>query len=126
MKILMPVIVVCCVFGAGSASAKGFSKEYTRCLNTSYGNNATVKKCAEKEYKEQEKRLKETFKNYLGNSGSNQQNIMVQHKLWENRVQQQCYFKSSYEFAEVQKLKCILAMTVNQADYYQTKFITAK
>ena len=121
MRFLMPVIFSMAALASTSVLAQGYSDEYNKCLNTSYGQTETVKKCVEKELKSQEKLLKKYYENYLKNSGNNQNYVKQQHKLWQNRVNQQCYFKVTSSLLKVKQEKCILEMTMERAYYYQIK-----
>ena len=121
MRFLMPVIFSMAVLGSTSVLAQGYSDEYKKCLNTSYGQTETVKKCVEKELKNQEKLLNKYYKNYLKNSGNNQSNVEQQHQLWLKRVNQQCYLKVTSSLLKVKQEKCILEMTMERAYYYQIK-----
>ncbi|MGA9697964.1 lysozyme inhibitor LprI family protein [Acinetobacter sp. ANC 3781] len=121
MRFLMPVIFIMAVLGSTSVLAQGYSDEYNKCLNTSYGQTGTVKKCVEKELKNQEKLLNKYYKNYLKNSGNNQSNVEQQHQLWLKRVNQQCYLKVTSSLLKVKQEKCILEMTMERAYYYQIK-----
>lgn len=121
MRFLMPVIFIMAVLGSTSVLAQGYSDEYNKCLNTSYGQTETVKKCVEKELKNQEKLLNKYYKNYLKNSGNNQSNVEQQHQLWLKRVNQQCYLKVTSSLLKVKQEKCILEMTMERAYYYQIK-----
>ena len=121
MRFLMPVIFSMAVLGSTSVLAQGYSDEYNKCLNTSYGQTGTVKKCVEKELKNQEKLLNKYYKNYLKNSGNNQSNVEQQHQLWLKRVNQQCYLKVTSSLLKVKQEKCILEMTMERAYYYQIK-----
>ncbi|TCB74751.1 DUF1311 domain-containing protein [Acinetobacter sp. ANC 3781] len=121
MRFLMPVIFSMAVLGSTSVLAQGYSDEYNKCLNTSYGQTETVKKCVEKELKNQEKLLNKYYKNYLKNSGNNQSNVEQQHQLWLKRVNQQCYLKVTSSLLKVKQEKCILEMTMERAYYYQIK-----
>ena len=121
MRFLMPVIFSMAVLGSTSVLAQGYSDEYNKCLNTSYGQTETVKKCVEKELKNQEKLLNKYYKNYLKNSGNNQSNVEQQHQLWLKRVNQQCYLKVTSSLLKVKHDKCILEMTMERAYYYQIK-----
>lgn len=121
MRFLIPVIFSMAVLGSTSVLAQGYSDEYNKCLNTSYGQTETVKKCVEKELKNQEKLLNKYYKNYLKNSGNNQSNVEQQHQLWLKRVNQQCYLKVTSSLLKVKQEKCILEMTMERAYYYQIK-----
>lgn len=121
MRFLMPVVFSMAALASTSVLAQGYSDEYNKCLNTSYGQTETVKKCVEKELKSQEKLLKKYYENYLKNSGNNQNYVKQQHKLWQNRVNQQCYFKVTSSLLKVKQEKCILEMTMERAYYYQIK-----
>ena len=121
MRFLMPVIFSMAVLGSTSVLAQGYSDEYNKCLNTSYGQTETVKKCVEKELKNQEKLLNKYYKNYLKNSGNNQSNVEQQHQLWLKRVNQQCYLKVTSSLLKIKQEKCILEMTMERAYYYQIK-----
>ena len=121
MRFLMPVIFSMAVLGSTSVLAQGYSDEYNKCLNTSYGQTETVKKCVEKELKNQEKLLNKYYKNYLKNSGNNQSNVEQQHQLWLKRVNQQCYLKVTSSLLKVKQEKCILEMKMERAYYYQIK-----
>ncbi|WP_425917627.1 lysozyme inhibitor LprI family protein [Acinetobacter sp. TSRC1-2] len=121
MRFLLPVIFSMAALGSTSVLAQGYSDEYNKCLNTSYGQTETVKKCVEKELKSQEKRLNKYYKNYLKNSGNNQSNVEQQHRLWVNRVNQQCYLKVTSSLLKVKQEKCVLEMTMERAYYYQIK-----
>ncbi|NNH40096.1 lysozyme inhibitor LprI family protein [Acinetobacter terrae] len=109
--------------GSNSVLAQGYSNEYNKCLNTSYGQTATVKKCVDKELKTQGKILNENYKKYLTNSGDNQSSVKQQHQLWVNRLNQQCYYNVTSASIEVRQAKCVLEMTMERAYYYQTKQI---
>ena len=121
MRFLMPVIFIMAALGSTTVLAQVYSDEYKKCLNTSYGQTETVKKCVEKELKSQEKILNKYYKNYLKNSGNNQSNVEQQHKLWLKRVNQQCYLKVTSNLLKVKQEKCILEMTMERAYYYQIK-----
>ena len=121
MRFLMPVIFSMAALGSTTVLAQGYSDEYNKCLNTSYGQTEIVKKCVEKELKSQEKILNKYYKNYLKNSGINQSNVEQQHKLWLKRVNQQCYLKVTSNLLKVKQEKCILEMTMERAYYYQIK-----
>ncbi|RZJ20749.1 MAG: DUF1311 domain-containing protein [Acinetobacter sp.] len=121
MRFLMPVIFSMAALASTSVLAQGYSDEYKRCLNTSYGQTETVKKCVEKELKSQEKLLKKYYENYLKNSGNNQSYVKQQHKIWQNRVNQQCYLKVTSSLLKVKQEKCVLEMTMERAYYYQIK-----
>ncbi len=121
MRFLMPVIFSIVALGSTSVSAQGYSDEYNKCLNTSYGQIETVKKCVDKELKSQEKKLKKHYENYLKNSGDNQSYVEQQHKIWQNRVNQQCYLKVTTSLLKVKQNKCILEMTMERAYYYQMR-----
>lgn len=121
MRFLMPVIFSMAVWGSTSVLAQGYSDEYKKCLNTSYGQTETVKKCVEKELKNQEKLLNKSYKNYLKNSGNNQSNVEQQHQLWLKRVNQQCYLKVTSSLLKVKQEKCVLEMMMERAYYYQIK-----
>lgn len=122
MKFVIAVVLMSLVaLSSNSVFAQGYSEEYKQCLNTSYSQTATLKKCIDKEMKLQEKFLIQYYKNYLKNSETHQSNIEQQHQLWINRVNQQCYFNVTSAYVEVRQAKCVLEMTMERAYYYQTK-----
>ena len=122
MKFVIAVVLMSLVaLSSNSVFAQGYSEEYKQCLNTSYSQTATLKKCIDKEMKLQEKFLIQYYKNYLKNSETHQSNIEQQHQLWINRVNQQCYFNVTSVYVEVRQAKCVLEMTMARAYYYQTK-----
>ena len=123
MRFVLPVIFSVAALGSNSVLAQGYSDEYNKCLNTSYGQTATVKKCVDKELKTQGKILNENYKKYLTNSGDNQSSVKQQHQLWVNRLNQQCYYNVTSASIEVLQAKCVLEMTMERAYYYQTKQI---
>ncbi|CAB1212204.1 lysozyme inhibitor LprI family protein [Acinetobacter bouvetii] len=121
MRFAIPVILSLATLGANSVFAKGYSDEYNKCLNTSYGKTETVKDCVDKELKNQEKLLNKYYKNYLKNNESHQSSIEQQHKLWLNRVDQKCYLKVTSAYMAVKQSKCVLEMTMERVYYYQIK-----
>lgn len=122
MKFVIAVVLMSLVaLSSNSVFAQGYSEEYKQCLNTSYSQTATLKKCIDKEMKLQEKFLTQYYKNYLKNSETHQSNIEQQHQLWLNRVNQQCYSKVTSAYVEVRQAKCVLEMMMERAYYYQTK-----
>jgi uncharacterized protein YecT (DUF1311 family) len=123
MRFVLPVIFSVAALGSNSVLAQGYSNEYNKCLNTSYGQTATVKNCVDKELKTQGKFLNKYYKNYLKNSGDNQSSVKQQHQLWVNRLNQQCYYNVTSASIEVRQAKCVLEMTMERAYYYQTKQI---
>lgn len=123
MRFVLPVIFSVVALGSNSVLAQGYSDEYNKCLNTSYGQTATVKNCVDKELKMQGKLLNKYYKNYLKNSGDNQSSVKQQHQLWVNRLNQQCYYNVTSASIEVRQAKCVLEMTMERAYYYQTKQI---
>lgn len=123
MRFVLPVIFSVVALGSNSVLAQGYSDEYNKCLNTSYGQTATVKNCVDKELKTQGKLLNKYYKNYLKNSGDNQSSVKQQHQLWVNRLNQQCYYNVTSASIEVLQAKCVLEMTMERAYYYQTKQI---
>ncbi|TCB56669.1 DUF1311 domain-containing protein [Acinetobacter terrae] len=123
MRFVLPVIFSVAALGSNSVLAQGYSDEYNKCLNTSYGQTATVKNCVDKELKTQGKLLNKYYKNYLKNSGDNQSSVKQQHQLWVNRLNQQCYYNVTSASIEVLQAKCVLEMTMERAYYYQTKQI---
>jgi uncharacterized protein YecT (DUF1311 family) len=123
MRFVLPVIFSVVALGSNSVLAQGYSDEYNKCLNTSYGQTATVKKCVDKELKTQGKLLNKYYKNYLKNNGDNLSSIKQQHQLWVNRLNQQCYYNVTSASIEVRQAKCVLEMTMERAYYYQTKQI---
>ena len=123
MRFVLPVIFSVAALGSNSVLAQGYSDEYNKCLNTSYGQTATVKNCVDKELKTQGKLLNKYYKNYLKNSGDNLSSIKQQHQLWVNRLNQQCYYNVTSASIEVRQAKCVLEMTMERAYYYQTKQI---
>lgn len=123
MRFVLPVIFSVVALGSNSVLAQGYSDKYNKCLNTSYGQTVTVKNCVDKELKTQGKLLNKYYKNYLKNSGDNQSSVKQQHKLWVNRLNQQCYYNVTSASIEVRQAKCVLEMTMERAYYYQTKQI---
>lgn len=123
MRFVLPVIFSVAALGSNSVLAQGYSDEYNKCLNTSYGQTARVKNCVDKELKTQGKLLNKYYKNYLKNSGDNQSSVKQQHQLWVNRLNQQCYYNVTSASIEVRQAKCVLEMTMERAYYYQTKQI---
>ena len=123
MRFVLPVIFSVAALGSNSVLAQGYSNEYNKCLNTSYGQTATVKNCVDKELKTQGKLLNKYYKNYLKNSGDNLSSVKQQHQLWVNRLNQQCYYNVTSASIEVRQAKCVLEMTMERAYYYQTKQI---
>ncbi|NNH86562.1 lysozyme inhibitor LprI family protein [Acinetobacter terrae] len=123
MRFVLPVIFSVAALGSNSVLAQGYSDEYNKCLNTSYGQTATVKNCVDKELKTQGKLLNKYYKNYLKNSGDNLSSVKQQHQLWVNRLNQQCYYNVTSASIEVRQAKCVLEMTMERAYYYQTKQI---
>jgi len=123
MRFVLPVIFSVVALGSNSVLAQGYSDEYNKCLNTSYGQTATVKNCVDKELKTQGKLLNKYYKNYLKNSGDNLSSVKQQHQLWANRLNQQCYYNVTSASIEVRQAKCVLEMTMERAYYYQTKQI---
>ena len=124
MRFVLPVIFSVAALGSNSVLAQGYSDEYNKCLNTSYGQTAIVKNCVDKELKTQGKLLNKYYKNYLKNSGDNQSSVKQQHQIWVNRLNQQCYYNVTSASIEVLQAKCVLEMTMERAYYYQTKQIT--
>ncbi|TCB50615.1 DUF1311 domain-containing protein [Acinetobacter sp. ANC 4779] len=121
MRFLLPVIFSAAALGSSSVLAQGYSDQYNQCLNTSYGQTATVKNCVDKELKTQGKLLNKYYKNYLKNSGDSQSSVKQQHQLWESRLNQQCYYNVTSASIELRQAKCVLEMTMERAYYYQTK-----
>jgi len=109
---------------AGSAYAQeSYSKQYIQCSNHAYGQTSVLQKCVNKELKQQQKRLKKSYKSYYRASGAHQANIAQQHALWEQRLKQQCYGGMNGDVAKLQQSRCTLAQVIDQANYYQSKFI---
>ena len=121
MRFVLPAIFSVAALGSNAVLAQGYSDEYNKCLNTSYGQTATVKNCVDKELKTQGKILSKNYKKYLKNSGDNQSSVKQQHQLWVNRLNQQCYYNVTSASIEVRQAKCVLEMTMERAYYYQTK-----
>ncbi|WP_407305142.1 lysozyme inhibitor LprI family protein [Acinetobacter sp.] len=121
MRFVPAVIFSVAALGSNSVLAQGYSDEYNKCLNISYGQAATVKKCVDKELKTQGKILNKNYKKYLKNSSDHLSNIKQQHQLWVNRLNQQCYYNVSSASIELQQARCVLEMTMERAYYYQTK-----
>lgn len=122
MKFVIAVVLMSwAALSSNSVFAQGYSEEYKQCLNTSYSQTATLKKCIDKEMKLQENFLSQYYKNYLKNSENHQSNIEQQHQLWINCVNQQCYFKVTSIYVDVRQAQCVLEMTMERAYYYQTK-----
>ena len=64
---------------AGSAYAQeSYSKQYIQCSNHAYGQTSVLQKCVNKELKQQQKRLKKSYKSYYRASGAYQANIAQQ------------------------------------------------
>lgn len=109
---------------AGSAYAQeSYSKQYIQCTNHVYGQTTVLQKCVDKELKQQQKRLKKSYQHYHRASGMHQANIAQQHALWEQRLKQQCYRGITGDFAKLQQSRCKLTQVIDQANYYQSKFI---
>lgn len=121
MRLAISVMLSLTAFWSNSVLAQGYSDEYNKCLNTSYGEIGTVKKCVEKELKNQEKLLNKAYKGYINKNVVNQSSIEQQHKLWLNRVDQKCYLKVTSAYMAVKQFKCVLEMTIERTYYYQTK-----
>ena len=121
MRLAISVMLSVAAFWSNSVLAQGYSDEYNKCLNTSYGEIETVKKCVDKELKNQEKILNKAYKGYINKNVVNQSSIEQQHKLWLNRVDQKCYFKVTSTYMAVKQSKCVLEMTMERTHYYHTK-----
>ena len=57
MRLAISSMLSLAAFWSNSVLAQGYSDEYNKCLNTSYGEIETVKKCVDKELKNQGKIL---------------------------------------------------------------------
>ncbi len=121
MRLAISVMLSLAAFWSNSVLAQGYSDEYNKCLNTSYGEIGTVKKCVDKELKNQEKLLNKAYKGYINKNVVNQSSIEQRHKLWLNRVDQKCYLKVTSAYMAVKQSKCVLEMTMERTYYYQTK-----
>ena len=64
MRLAISVMLSLAAFWSNSVLAQGYSDEYNKCLNTSYGEIGTVKKCVEKELKNQFHTNLRRFRNY--------------------------------------------------------------
>ena len=110
---------------AGSAvqtqAAVGYSKEYSQCMNFSYGNTAKAEKCLKKELKLHNKRLKKSYKNYLKLNPNQTAAIRSQHVLWERKLSQQCNLRVSGKYAKQQQGQCMLALIMDQANLNQSR-----
>ena len=102
-------------------AAIGYSKEYTQCMNFSYGNTPKAEKCLEKELKFHNKRLKKNYKTYLKLNPNQTAVIRSQHVLWERKLAQQCNFRMSGKYAKQQQGQCMLALIMDQANLYQSR-----
>lgn len=126
MKVWAVTLMGMLALGTSQVWANGFSQAYTQCMNNTYGSIDKSQKCIHKEQKAQVKRLKKHYKAYVKRSAGNAQNIQQQHQLWENRVKQRCHLSGKTNFAEMQRRQCVLAQTVERADYYQGQFVGIK
>ena len=121
MQWAIPIMLSMSALASNSVWAQGYSDDYKQCLNSSYGQASTIKKCVDKELKAQEKLLETYYKKYLKHSDTYRNNIEQQHQVWGNRVKQQCYSKVTSSYVELQQVKCVLEMTMQRAYYYETK-----
>lgn len=106
-------------------AAQGYSKEYSQCMNFSYGNTVKAEKCLEKELKVHDKRLKKSYKNYLKLNPNQRSSIRHQHVLWERKLSQQCNLRMSGPYAKQQQGQCRLALIMDQANLYQSRSYAA-
>jgi len=106
---------------AQTQAAMGYSKEYSQCMNFSYGNTAKIEKCLNKELKFHNKRLKKNYKTYLKLNPNQTAAIRSQHVLWERKLTQQCNFRMSGKYAKQQQGQCMLALIMDQANLYQSR-----
>lgn len=109
-----------------AVQAQGYTQNYTQCLNNAYGKTATIDTCVDKEFKIQKKSLNQYYKNYLKNTPVHTSSIEKQHQLWENRVNQQCYFETTSSLVKIKQKKCVLEMTMQRAYYYELKQVVYK
>ena len=124
MRLAWFLVAIFAASAAQTQAAEGYSKEYSQCMNFSYGNTATKEKCLKKELKVHNKRLKKNYKTYLKLNPNQTTAIRSQHALWERKLSQQCNFRMSGKYAKQQQGQCMLALIIDQANLYQSRSYT--
>jgi uncharacterized protein YecT (DUF1311 family) len=116
-------LITACLGAAGLQvqAAEGYSREYSQCMNFSYGKTEIAEKCVNKELKAQQKTLKKSYNTYLKLNPNYQNNIRTQHMLWERRLAQQCNLNMAGAYVQIRQAQCMLALVVDQVNLYQAR-----